>query len=152
MKTYNQLIQTETFWTNKIQNDLYNIIHTYMKDKGLTQTQLAEELGFSKGYISQVLNGNFNHKLDKLVSLALAVGKVPNLTFQDVGAYVKEQEREFVKQKYGSMEPIHVDMNARASYRQGEKDIDPTIAPNADQSKRKFAKEYSYSISLKRVS
>ena len=37
----------------------------------MTQSEFAERLGVSKGYISQILNGDFDHKLSKLTQLLL---------------------------------------------------------------------------------
>jgi len=64
--------------------DLYGEIEHYMKENKLTQTALAQKLGVSKGYLSQVLNGNFDHKLSRLVKLALAIGKAPLVEFKDL--------------------------------------------------------------------
>jgi transcriptional regulator with XRE-family HTH domain len=50
-----------------------------MEREGINRTQLAEHLGVSKGYVSQLLNGNFDHKISKLVELALAIGLCPKL-------------------------------------------------------------------------
>ena len=78
------LIRSEAYWVSKIQIDLVHQIEDYMLKNGLNRTRLAEELGVTKGYVTQVLNGNFDHKLSKLVSLAMAVGKVPKVNFLDV--------------------------------------------------------------------
>jgi transcriptional regulator with XRE-family HTH domain len=48
----------------------------------MTQTQFAEQLGVSKGYVSQVMKGEFNYTLKKLIDLSLAVGKVPVIVFK----------------------------------------------------------------------
>ena len=46
-----------------------------MKDKKLNRSQLAKKLGVTKGYITQVLNGDFDHRISKLVDLSLAINK-----------------------------------------------------------------------------
>ena len=53
-----------------------------MKDNKLTQNQFAEQLGVSKGYVSQVMKGEFNYTLKKLIELSLAVGKAPVIVFK----------------------------------------------------------------------
>jgi len=65
----------------------------------MTQTQLAEHLGVTKGYVSQVLKGEFNYTLRKLIELSLAVGKVPTLSFtsMDVVLAGDEQQRPIAK-------------------------------------------------------
>lgn len=43
----------------------------------------------SKGYIPQIFNGDFDHKLSKLIELSLASGKAPILHFVDLDEYIK---------------------------------------------------------------
>ena len=50
----------------------------------MTQNQFAEQLGVSKGYVSQVMKGEFNYTLKKLIELSLAVGKAPVLEFKPI--------------------------------------------------------------------
>ena len=59
-----------------------------MKKNHMNSSQMAAHLGCSKGYVSQLLNGNFDHKLSKLVSLSLAIGKVPVLEYKDLSEVV----------------------------------------------------------------
>lgn len=54
----------------------------------MNRTQLADKLGVSKGYISQVLKGDFDHKISKLVELSLASGKVPLVNFLSLSDYI----------------------------------------------------------------
>lgn len=84
MLTKEQLVKTPEYWLETVQNELFRQVTAYMKEKKINQTQLAQELGVSKGYISQVLNGNFNFTLSKLIELSLAIGRVPNLKFEKI--------------------------------------------------------------------
>lgn len=93
MKTYKELLQTDTYWISKIQNDLFNQVEQYLVDNEMTRTQFAEQLGVSKGYISQVLNGEFNHRLSKLIELSLAIGKAPVLVFEDLEEVAEKEDR-----------------------------------------------------------
>ncbi len=79
-----ELLQQESYWITKIQLDLYGQIDQYMKVNNLNKTQFAEKLGVTKGYLSQVLNGDFDHKLSRLVRLAMAIGKVPMIEFKNL--------------------------------------------------------------------
>src|SRR6185295_15656137 len=56
----------------------------YMNEEGLNQTQLAERLHVTKGYISQILKGEFNYTLKKLIELSLAIGKVPRIDYKSI--------------------------------------------------------------------
>ena len=76
-----ELIETSEYWTTRIQLDLYSHLQEYMKVNGLNRTQLAQKLGVTKGYVTQVLSGDFDHRLSKLVELSLAVGLIPKMEF-----------------------------------------------------------------------
>lgn len=67
------------YWTAKIQLQLFRAINEYLKENDMTRKEFADQLGVSKGYVSQILNGNFDHKLSKMIELMLAIGMVPSL-------------------------------------------------------------------------
>lgn len=97
MITREELLQSPEYWFENAQNDLYGQVMEYMKNEGLNQSQLAEKLGVSKGYISQVLKGEFNYTLKKLIELSLAVGKVPQVSYTPIVQIIKDdQERHFL--------------------------------------------------------
>ena len=79
----NDLINSPEYWLVKIQTDLYNHVRQYLEQNNITQTEFASKLGVTKGYISQIMNGNFNHSLAKLIEISLAIGKFPVLSFDD---------------------------------------------------------------------
>lgn len=64
-----------------------------MSDTHRNRTQLAEYLGVSKGYASQILNGEYDHRLSKLVKLSLAFGYVPKVDFVPIDQVISEDER-----------------------------------------------------------
>jgi transcriptional regulator with XRE-family HTH domain len=84
-----ELLRTREYWLTHIQNDLFNLIDTYRKKKKLNQTELGVELGVSKGYVSQMINGDFDHKISKLVDLSLAFNKAPIISFMDLDKYIQ---------------------------------------------------------------
>jgi transcriptional regulator with XRE-family HTH domain len=86
-----KLIQTSEYWMETIQNELYRQVKKYMDEKGINQTELAKELNVTKGYVSQVLNGNFNYTLNKLIDLSLAIGVVPDIEFKSFDEYLKSE-------------------------------------------------------------
>ncbi len=92
MKKFQELIETPEYWLETIQNELYQHVYNYMKREKINQTQLAQRLGVTKGYISQVLNGQFNHRLEKLIELSLAIGIAPDMEFKTLQQYLKEQQ------------------------------------------------------------
>lgn len=86
-----ELLKNKGYWVSKIQIDLFNQLSDYMKKNGLNRTQLAKKLGVSKGYISQILNGDFNHKLSTLVELSLSMDKIPTLKFNDISQLIVDE-------------------------------------------------------------
>ena len=57
-----------------------------------TQKDVAERLGVSSAYVSQVLNGNFNFTLKKLIEIGVMIGKVPALEFVDAIEFWKREK------------------------------------------------------------
>jgi len=78
-----ELLETPDYLLTKYQNEIFRHLHAYMKNNGISQKDVAKKLGVSNSYISQVLNGNFNFTLKKLIELGLAIGKVPRIEFVD---------------------------------------------------------------------
>ena len=90
-----ELLKSEGYWIAKLQTDLYRELISFMERTHKNSSQLAEYLGCSKGYISQLLNGNFDHKMSKLVELSLAIGKAPILEYKDISGYFLENDKTF---------------------------------------------------------
>jgi transcriptional regulator with XRE-family HTH domain len=55
-----------------------------MEDKGITKSQLAEKLGKTKAYVSQLLSGSRNMTLRTLSDLCFALGVTPSVDFQEI--------------------------------------------------------------------
>lgn len=101
-----ELLRSEAYWVSKIQIDLFSQMERFMSENRLNRTGLAEKLGVTKGYVSQVLNGNFDHKLSKLVSLAMAIGKVPRVEFFDIEKFIREDRTGFLTTTQKVIVPI----------------------------------------------
>jgi transcriptional regulator with XRE-family HTH domain len=91
MITRNNLITSKEYWMAKIQMELFAEVEQYLSENKMNRTQFAEKLGVSKGYVSQVLNGDFNHSLSKLIELSLAIGKVPVFQLEDLNKFTTEK-------------------------------------------------------------
>lgn len=78
----NELLSSKEYWLSKIQIQLFAVVEDYIKDNKLNRSKFAEEMGVTKGYVSQVLNGDYDSRISKLVELSLAVGKVPFIEFK----------------------------------------------------------------------
>lgn len=95
--TREDIIKNSGYWTAKAQLDLYSCAEEFMKSRNMNRTQLAEYLGVTKGYVSQLLSGDYDHKLSKLVELALAFGVVPKIEFQPIEEAINDDRREYTK-------------------------------------------------------
>lgn len=95
MMTREELLQSPEYWFENAQNDLYGQVVDFMQKEHLNQTQLAERLGVSKGYISQILKGEFNYTLKKLIELSLAVGKIPQIEYKAIAEVLNEDKRAY---------------------------------------------------------
>lgn len=94
MIKHEELLQTPEYWFESIQNEIFRQVDAYIKENKLTQTQFAEQLGVSKGYVSQVMKGEFNYTLKKLIELSLAVGKAPVLEFKPMAETIHPNTKE----------------------------------------------------------
>lgn len=86
------ILKNAEYWITKAQIDLYDHAEKFMEATGRNRTQLAEYLGVSKGYVTQLLNGDYDHKLSKFFELSLAFGYIPKIDFIPVDDYVKGEE------------------------------------------------------------
>ena len=84
MITREELIKSKEYWLARLQAMLYQKVEEYLKENNMTKSEFAQKMGVSKGYISQVLNGDFDHKLSKFIELSLMIDKVPLLKLEDV--------------------------------------------------------------------
>ena len=100
------LLSSKEYWMVQIQNDLYGILEDYMRQNNLNRSQLAKKLDVTKGYITQILKGDFNHKISKLVDLSLACNKVPVVHFVDLDKYISDDKRDCLHLYNKSFEPV----------------------------------------------
>jgi len=84
MITREELIKSKEYWLARLQAMLYQKVEEYLKENNMTKSEFAQKMGVSKGYISQVLNGDFDHKLSKFIELSLMIDKVPLLKLEDI--------------------------------------------------------------------
>lgn len=82
MISRNELLNSKEYWMVKFQQALYEEVAKYLAEHNLTQTEFAEKLGVSKGYVSQILHGDFDHKISKLIEISIAINKAPVIDFE----------------------------------------------------------------------
>lgn len=95
-----ELLRTEEFWFETLQNEIYRMVSEYIEKEGMNQTQLAEKLGVTKGYISQILNGNFNYTLKKMIELSLALEKAPAFEFKNLKQFIADDHQKRFEMEY----------------------------------------------------
>lgn len=88
-----ELLSSKEYWIAKIQIDLYNQVTNYLESNNINRSELAKRLGVTRGYVSQVLNGESNHRISKLVELSLAIGVVPDIKFKNMAEYLETDEK-----------------------------------------------------------
>lgn len=87
-----EILKSSGYWTTHIQTLLYQCADKFMSENHMNRMQLANHLNVSKGYISQLLNGDYDHRLSKMVELALSFGYVPKIDFVEFDEYLSTQE------------------------------------------------------------
>lgn len=97
MITHEELKQTPEYWTAKIQIELFNKVEEFMENNNMNRARLAEKLGVSKSYVTQLLSGDFDHRLSKLIELSLAIGYYPRFDFEPVESKVKAEQKKSSK-------------------------------------------------------
>jgi hypothetical protein len=90
-----ELVKNPVYWTTALQMELYRQIDVFMQKRGMNKTQLAEYLGCSKGYVTQLLYGDYDHKISKFIELSLAIGKIPECRFVDVDEYIENEKTSY---------------------------------------------------------
>ena len=92
MITREELLSSKEYWLTQIQNELFRLVDEYLETNNMNRTQLADKIGVTKGYVSQFLNGDFNHRISKFVELSLSIGKVPVVEFKDLNDIIEEDK------------------------------------------------------------
>lgn len=111
MITREELLKTEEYWFETIQNEIYRQVEAFLCENDLTKSQFAEKLGVTKGYVSQILNGNYNATLKKLIELSLAVEMAPVFDFQNLNEYIKEDFRKRYEMQYNPLFNLPITQN-----------------------------------------
>ena len=86
-------------------------MENYMKSNKLSRSDLANELGVTKGYISQILNGDFDHRLSKFVELSIAIGMIPQINYIPMDKLFAEETK--VELSIGNIKEDTIDLPKR---------------------------------------
>ncbi|MEX8548900.1 MAG: XRE family transcriptional regulator [Mucilaginibacter sp.] len=89
MTSREKLLRKPIYWFDHEQNELFRQVYSYMEKENINQTELANRLKITKGRVSQILNGNFNYTLKKLIDISLAIGLVPRIKYDKLDDIIK---------------------------------------------------------------
>src|SRR5258706_15850150 len=92
MTSKEKRLKYSNYLLTKYQNEIYRQLVAFMKANNRNQGDVAKKLGVSNAYVSQILNGNFNFTLKKLIELGLMIGKAPALEFIDFNEFWIRQD------------------------------------------------------------
>lgn len=95
--THKDLLNTSEYWITRIQYDFFKKVHQYMEENSLSKSELAKNIGVSKSYVTQILNGTCNFSLNKLIDISLSIGYYPQflLAPKEVDENSKEKIEEY---------------------------------------------------------
>jgi len=83
-------LSSPDYWFVKAQNELFRQFHYYMEEERINQTQLADRLGISKGRVSQILRGESNFTMKKLIELSLSIRKIAKINYIPIEQEINE--------------------------------------------------------------
>lgn len=91
MITREELLKSSEYWTEIIQNKIYNDLTDYIQTNDIPNKHFIDSLALSKGRVSQILNGaNLNFRIDTLVKLCLAIDKIPDFHLVDINEFISK--------------------------------------------------------------
>lgn len=88
-----KLLRSKEYGISTLKYTLLNLIGEFQKKNKLKDKDLAHKLHVSPGYVSQILNGTYDHKLSKVAELAHACNAVPLLFFVDIDKFIEEDAK-----------------------------------------------------------
>lgn len=130
MMTRKEILESPDYWLEHLQDDLYGQVVTYLEKEKMNQTQFAEKLGVSKGYVSQIMNGHFNYTVRKLIELGLAIGVVPRVVFQALDDIILQEATQKMFEVAATGQFVSVSRDATAT---GVIDPNNGIQPSTHQ-------------------
>ena len=98
------ILKEPEYWVAQIQLAIYECALNFMDSSGKNRSQLAEYLGVSKGYVTQLLSGDYNYSLSKLVETSMAFGYIPKVNFIPIEEeiYMDEHRSTFILTSFES--------------------------------------------------
>lgn len=83
MFTEDELIRSEVYWMERIQNDMFREMDAFIKRNEFTQEQAADASGIALADVRRLMKGEFNGTLQEAIILMLKIGRAPCFSFVD---------------------------------------------------------------------
>lgn len=93
MLSREKLISSNEYLLERFQNEFFEKVISYMEKHNMSRKELAEKLGVSKGYVSQILNGDTDFRLSTIFKIALKIGVIPNIIFESIEDYIERDKQ-----------------------------------------------------------
>ncbi len=87
------LLSSITYHATGLRLKLFRKVDDYLTTHNISRKDFATQLGVTKGYISQVLNGEADVRISKLVQFSLAIGMVPVINWVPLDRYLAANGR-----------------------------------------------------------
>jgi DNA-binding Xre family transcriptional regulator len=147
MITREDLLKSSEYWTEIIQNKFYNDLIEYFKDHQLSNKDLTEKLGLTKGRVSQILSGkNLNFRIDTLVRLCLTIEKVPDLKLVNIEEFISKDKLSETSIIFVNAENFNTNFKSDLVYLPAKKMEHLTFNPNGWIYTATTSNSYSNSI------
>lgn len=97
----NAIKQTHSYRAEKVKTEFVRGITRVMRQKGITNTVLAERVETSNAYITKALRGDCNFTIDSMAKIAHGVGATIHIHVADNSASVRWLEMHTCKDEPG---------------------------------------------------
>ena len=124
--TRKDLLTSPEYWHTMLQLQLFNKVQEYLQNNNMTRADFAKQLNVSKGYVTQLLNGDYDNRLSKFVELLLQIGYVPKLEFVPIEDMLSH-DGELLNEKSTK---ISLDSNVNLSKNETKISAEPTQNTN----------------------
>ena len=124
--TRKDLLTSPEYWHTMLQLQLFNKVQKYLQNNNMTRADFAKQLNVSKGYVTQLLNGDYDNRLSKFVELLLQIGYVPKLEFVPIEDMLSH-DGELLNEKSTK---ISLDSNVNLSKNETKISAEPTQNTN----------------------
>lgn len=97
----NSIKQSHSYRVEKVKIEFVRGITRVMRQKGITNSALAEQVDTSNAYITKVLRGDCNFTIDSMVKIAHGMGATIHIHVADNSASVRWLEKHTSKDEQG---------------------------------------------------